>query len=232
MSEEFTNTQYQNLSYNQHVRLRTGMYVGSKDITENNVWILNKEDNKLEKQVLKYSIAMYNIIDEIIVNSIDHIQRTLNIKGKNKCDIIKLNFNKDTGIISVWNNGEGIIVEKFKDQDYYIPEMIFSKEMSGSNFNSDSSKISAGMNGSGAKICNILSKEFVVETTDLKNKLQNYQKFENGKEIKNTPVITKLTKVDKEKKTPYTLITMLIDQELFAKKGYKQDLADPLEKLL
>ncbi len=232
MSEEFTNTQYQNLSYNQHVRLRTGMYVGSKDITENNVWILNKEDNKLEKQVLKYSIAMYNIIDEIIVNSIDHIQRTLNIKGKNKCDIIKLNFNKDTGIISVWNNGEGIIVEKFKDQDYYIPEMIFSKEMSGSNFNSDSSKISAGMNGSGAKICNILSKEFVVETTDLKNKLHYYQKFENGNEIKNTPVITKLTKVDKDKKNPYTQITFLIDYELFDKNGYNQDLADTLEKLL
>lgn len=53
MSEEFTNTQYQNLSYNQHVRLRTGMYVGSKDITENNVWILNKEDNKLEKTSIK-----------------------------------------------------------------------------------------------------------------------------------------------------------------------------------
>lgn len=232
MSEEFTNTQYQNLSYNQHVRLRTGMYVGSKDITENNVWILNKEDNKLEKQVLKYSIAMYNIIDEIIVNSIDHIQRTLNIKGKNKCDMIKLNFNKDTGIISVWNNGEGIIVEKFKDQEYYIPEMIFSKEMSGSNFNSDSSKISAGMNGSGAKICNILSKEFVVETTDLKNKLHYYQKFENGNEIKNTPVITKLTKVDKDKKNPYTQITFLIDYELFDKNGYNQDLADTLEKLL
>ena len=44
--------------------------------------------------------------------------------------------------------------------------MIFSKEMSGSNFNSDNSKISAGMNGSGAKITNILSKEFIVETTD------------------------------------------------------------------
>lgn len=168
MAEEFTNTQYQNLSYNQHVRLRTGMYVGSKDITENNIWILNKDKNKLEKQVLRYPIAVYGIIDEIIVNGIDHIQRTSNIKGKNKCDTIKLNFNKDTGIISVWNNGEGIIVEKFKDQDYYIPEMIFSKEMSGSNFNSESSKISAGMNGSGAKICNILSKEFIVETSDLK----------------------------------------------------------------
>ena len=232
MTEEFTNTKYSNLTYNQHVRLRTGMYVGSKEITENNIWILNKETNELQKQVLKYSIAMYGIIDEIIVNGIDHIQRTSAIKGKNKCDTIKLNFNKDTGVISVWNNGEGIIVEKFKDQDYYIPEMIFSKEMSGSNFSSDDSKISAGMNGSGAKITNILSKEFIVETTDLKNKLHYYQKFENGNEIKNSPIINKLTKVEKDKKNPFTKITFLIDYKFFNKNGYNNDLANVLEKIL
>ena len=215
MTEEFTNTQYENLSYRDHVRLRTGMYVGSKETTENTLWVLNKESNELEKQVLKYSIAMYNVIDEIIVNGIDHIQRTSAIKGKNKCDTIKLNFNKDTGVISVWNNGEGIIVEKFKDQDYYIPEMIFSKEMSGSNFSSDDSKISAGMNGSGAKITNILSKEFIVETTDLKNKLNYYQKFEDGNLIKNAPIINKLTKVEKDKKNPYTQITFLLEYTLF-----------------
>ena len=232
MSEEFTNTQYESLSYRDHCRLRTGMYVGSKETTDNTLWILNKDKNKLEKQVLKYSIAMYNIIDEIIVNGIDHIHRTANIKGKNKCDTIKLNFNKDTGIISLWNSGEGITVEKYKDQDYYIPEMIFSKEMSGSNFSSNDSKISAGMNGSGAKITNILSSEFIVETTDLKNKLHYYQKFENGNEIKNKPIITKLSKVDKNKKDPFTQITFLIDYKLFDKNGYTSDLANVLEKLL
>lgn len=232
MAEEFTNTQYENLSYRDHVRLRTGMYVGSKETTENTLWVLNKDSNELEKQVLKYSIAMYNVIDEIIVNGIDHIQRTSAIKGKNKCDTIKLNFNKDTGLISVWNNGEGIIVEKFKDQDYYIPEMIFSKEMSGSNFSSNDSKISAGMNGSGAKITNILSKEFIVETTDLKNKLNYYQKFEDGNLIKNSPIINKLTKVEKDKKNPYTQITFLLEYTLFDKKGYTTDLANVLEKIL
>lgn len=232
MAEEFTNTKYENLSYRDHVRLRTGMYVGSKETTENTLWVLNKESNELEKQVLKYSIAMYNVIDEIIVNGIDHIQRTSTIKGKNKCDTIKLNFNKDTGVISVWNNGEGIIIEKFKDQDYYIPEMIFSKEMSGSNFSSDDSKISAGMNGSGAKITNILSKEFIVETTDLKNKLNYYQKFEDGNLIKNLPIINKLTKVEKDKKNPYTQITFLLEYKLFDKNGYTSDLANVLEKIL
>ena len=233
MSEEFTNTKYSNLTYNQHVRLRTGMYVGSKEMTENNIWIVNKDINKLEKKVLKYSIAQYNVIDEIIVNSIDHMHRTTNIKGKNKCDTIKLNFDKDTGIISVYNNGEGIIVEKHAGNDYYIPEMIFSKEMSGSNFSTDDKeKISAGMNGSGSKITNILSKSFEIETTDLKNKLHYYQKFENGNEIKNLPIITKLTKVSKDKKDPFTKVTFLLEYELFNKEGYNKDMAEVLEQLL
>jgi DNA topoisomerase-2 len=232
MSEEFTNTKYTNLTYNQHVKLRTGMYVGSKEMTENNIWIVNKETNKLEKKVLKYSIAMYNIIDEIIVNSIDHIHRTANIKGKNRCDTIKLNFDKDNGIISVYNNGEGIIVEKHENNDYYIPEMIFSKPMSGSNFSENAEKISCGMNGSGGKITNILSKTFEIETTDLKNKLHYYQKFENGNEIKNPPIITKLTKVDKDKKDPFTKVTFLLEFELFDFKGYNQDIAEVLEQLL
>lgn len=233
MTTEFTNTKYSNLSYNQHVRLRTGMYVGSKEMTENNIWIINKDINKLEKKILKYSIAQYNVIDEIIVNCIDHMHRTTNIKGKNKCDIIKLNFDKETGIISVYNNGEGIIVEKHNDNDYYIPEMIFSKEMSGSNFSTDDKeKISAGMNGSGSKITNILSKSFEIETTDLKNKLHYYQKFENGNEIKNLPIITKLTKVSKDKKDPFTKVTFLLEYELFNKEGYNQEMADVLEQLL
>ena len=233
MTTEFTNTKYSNLTYNQHVRLRTGMYVGSKEMTENNIWIVNKETNQLEKKVLKYSIAQYNVIDEIIVNSIDHIHRTVNIKGKNKCDTIKLNFDKETGIISVYNNGEGIIIEKHADNDYYIPEMIFSKEMSGSNFSTDDTeKISAGMNGSGAKITNILSKTFEIETTDLKNKLHYYQKFENGNEIKNLPIITKLTKVDKDKKDPYTKVTFLLEYELFNKEGYNKEMTEVLDQLL
>lgn len=232
MAEEFTNTQYENLSYREHVRLRTGMYVGSKEPTENNIWILNKNEDNLEKQVLKYSIAMYNVIDEIIVNSIDHIQRTKNIKGKNKCDTVKLNFNKADGSISVFNNGEGIIVEKYKDESFYIPEMIFSKEMSGSNFNNDENKVSAGMNGSGSKITNILSKVFEVETTDLKNKLNYYQKFEDGNLIKNIPIVTKLTKVEKEKKNPYTKITFILDYKLFENKGFDNNLSEILDKLL
>jgi DNA topoisomerase-2 len=87
------------------------MYLGSKESTENEIWILNKDENKLKKEQLNYSIALYNSIDEILVNSIDHCHRTVNIKGAGKCDTIKLNFNKDTGEITVFNNGEGIPVK-------------------------------------------------------------------------------------------------------------------------
>jgi len=50
MTQEFTNTKYKNLSYNQHVRLRLGMYLGSKEATENDIWILNKDEDKLEDE--------------------------------------------------------------------------------------------------------------------------------------------------------------------------------------
>jgi DNA topoisomerase-2 len=88
------------------------------------------------------------------------------------------------------------------------------------------------MNGSGSKITNILSKVFEIETTDIKNKLNYYQKFEDGNLHKSQPIITKLTKVDKNKKDPYTKITFLLDFILFNKSGYSEDLANVLDKLL
>jgi len=110
--------------------------------------------------------------------------------------------------------------------------MIFSKEMSGSNFSNDDAKISCGLNGEGSKISNILSKTFEIETTDLKNKLHYYQKFEDGNLIKNPPIITKLSEVDKSKKDPFTKVTFLLDYELFNKNGYNKNMADILEQLL
>jgi DNA gyrase/topoisomerase IV subunit B len=228
MTQEFTNTKYQNLSYREHVRLRLGMYLGSKESTENEIWILNKDENKLKKEQLNYSIALYNSIDEILVNSIDHCHRTVNIKGAGKCDTIKLNFNKDTGEITVFNNGEGIPVKLVENEEYYIPEMIFCKEMSGSNFETNDTKISAGMNGSGSKITNILSEYFIIDTNDLESKLNYIQKIEGGNLTKNKPIIKKLTKSSK----PYTQIQFLLEYILFNENGFTETLSNILDKLL
>lgn len=227
MTDEYTNTTYQNLTFEQHVRLRINSYLGPKQPTLNETWIINQETKKLSKESLTYSIAQFGCIDELILNYIDHCYRTINIKGKGKCTTLKVDFDKNTGSISIENNGEGIVVEKVENEDYYIPEMVFSKSLSGSNFNDDDGQISCGMNGIGCKAVSVCSSRFEIETNDLKNKLNYIQVFENGNTIKNRPVITK-AKI----KDPYTKITLMLDYEYFDDKGFTEELSIILEKLI
>ena len=214
MSNESIKTEYENLSQREHILKRMNLYLGSKNSTENTIWILNKENNQLKKETLSYPIAFFNGIFESLQNAVDHALRCKDIKGANKCDTIKLEFNKETGEMSVFNNGQGIKVEKFNNTDQYIIEVIFSEYLSGSNFNNDSD-IKIGANGLGIKLLNTISKYFIVETSDTNSKLYYTQKFENNNGIKNKPIIENFTKLNKEKKQPQTKITFLPDYELF-----------------
>lgn len=220
---EHTGTKYESKTFREHVRLRSSGYVGSKKMTENTLWAYNKENNNFTKQTLLFPIALYNICDEIILNAIDHCLRTKDLKGKGKCNTIKFSFDKEIGKISCWNNGEGIIVEKNENGEYFI-EMIFSKPMTGSNFSNDD-KEKIGANGIGSKATNILSKIFIIETNDLKNKLNYNQVFENGNDIINIPTIKKASK------EPYTSVSFIPDYEYFDI-VYDEEFSIILEKLL
>lgn len=46
----------------------------------------------------------------------------------------------------------------------YVPELIFGTLLTSSNYNDDQKKVTGGRNGYGAKLCNIFSTEFSVET--------------------------------------------------------------------
>ena len=46
----------------------------------------------------------------------------------------------------------------------YVPELIFGTLLTSSNYNDDQKKVTGGRNGYGAKLCNIFSTEFTVET--------------------------------------------------------------------
>ena len=48
----------------------------------------------------------------------------------------------------------------------YIPEMIFGELLTGSNFDDGQKKVTGGRNGYGAKLTNIYSKSFCVESAD------------------------------------------------------------------
>ena len=68
----------------------------------------------------------------------------------------------------MFNNGKGIPIEMHKEHGMYVPEMIFGHLLTSSNYNDDEQKVTGGRNGFGAKLTNIFSTEFIVETGDSK----------------------------------------------------------------
>ena len=70
------------------------------------------------------------------------------------------------------NNGKGIPIEMHKEHGMYVPEMIFGHLLTSSNYNDQDKKVTGGRNGFGAKLTNIFSTEFIVETGDYKKNKQ------------------------------------------------------------
>ena len=71
-------------------------------------------------------------------------------------------------MIRIWNNGQGIPVVMHKDCNVYVPTMIFGQLLTSTNFNDDKKQVTGGRNGYGAKLCNIFSTKFILETSSKK----------------------------------------------------------------
>ena len=70
----------------------------------------------------------------------------------------------ESNLISIWNNGKGIPVEMHREEKVYVPAMIFGQLLTSSNYDDEQKKVTGGRNGYGAKLCNIFSTEFTIET--------------------------------------------------------------------
>jgi len=178
-----------------------GMWAGS----------LKKEKLKLNSLNEKYDFyenntvcvpAIFKCNDEIIANAADHC---FNKRNKNKVTEIRVNIDT-TGKVTVYNNGDGITIAKHHQVDKYIPEVIFSVPFAGSS-NSDrvSGSLKASVNSLGAKICNIHSSMFMIETADGK---KYYKQVFNGIRSPTTPEISDSTE-------NFTRITYMIDYKKF-----------------
>ncbi len=51
-----------------------------------------------------------------------------------------------------------------KVEKMYVPELIFGTLLTSSNYNDEERKVTGGRNGYGAKLCNIFSTKFTLET--------------------------------------------------------------------
>ena len=157
---------------------------------------------------IRYSKLLYKMVDELIVNCLD--QATLHKSVKK----ISIEFSEKLGIISVYNNGSFIPCVIDEKEKKYIPEMIFCNLLSGSNFTKATDKKTAtgGKNGVGAKLANVFSTNFKLETVDSDNKVYYKQLCSRNMEITDAPIIVK------SKDAPYTKITILPD---YSKLGFE-----------
>lgn len=118
-----------------------------------------------------YVPGLYKIFDEILVNAADNKQRDP------KMDALEVVIDPRQNLVSVYNNGDGIPVEIHQEEGVYVPELIFGHLLTSSNYDDAEKKTTGGRNGYGAKLTNIFSTEFVIETADGKRQKKYKQVF-------------------------------------------------------
>ena len=175
-------------------------------------WVYDAASNKLVQKTVAFTPGLYKIFDEILVNATDNKVRDPTMKE------LRVDIDKEKGTISVMNGGKGIPVEMHKEEGVYVPELIFGHLLTSSNYNDNEKKVTGGRNGYGAKLANIFSHEFIVETCDGSRERQYKQVFKNNMSEKGEPIITKCKKSDN-----WTRITFKPDFEKFGMTELEDD---------
>eukprot|EP00775_Hariotina_reticulata_P006914 gene6914-7130_t len=173
---------YQKKSQLEHILLRPDTYIGSTEKQQQTLWVHDGE--KMVFKNITYAPGLFKIFDEILVNAADNKVRDSSM------DTIRVDISPETNIIRVWNNGDGIPVEVHKEEGVYVPELIFGHLLTSSNYDDKEKKITGGRNGYGAKLANIFSTKFTVETCDGKRQRRFLQTFTNNMSSKTVPKIT------------------------------------------
>ena len=214
-------TIYQKKEHRQHIYDLPDTYIGSAEQTTlHDAWIF--EDETLTQKDINFVPGLYKLFDEVLTNASDHKVRSdtwikLQQEGKESLQIkkdtiirpvknIKVHINDK--MISVENDGNGIDIILHSKENVYVPEMIFGQLLTSTNYSKED-KTWGGKNGYGAKLANIFSTQFTVETVDgARNKIYT-QTWKNNMQERQDPVIKSCTKL------PYTKITFKPDFHRF-----------------
>ena len=224
-----TVAKYKSMTPREHVYKIPDTYIGSVETATVSGYKL--DNDKMISTNLSYIPGLYKIVDEIIVNSWDmHIRLH---QTKDKVTYINMSVNPETGIVSVENDGKGIDVLIHPDHNIYTVEMIFGKLLTSTNYTEGEERFTGGKNGFGAKLANIFSQWFEVETIGLGEKVgktttkkKYVQRFTNNMTVIEKPQITTVGTKDKE----YTRVSFLPDFARFGLTGWNPDMISIFER--
>ncbi|KAI5127794.1 DNA topoisomerase II [Nematocida parisii] len=202
---------YQKKTPIEHVLLRPDTYIGSVQPETRTMYVWCADKMKMVRKEVTYTPGLYKIFDEILVNAADNKTRDKRMKE------IRIDVDIKNSTISVSNDGQGIPVVIHAKENVYVPELIFGHLLTSSNYDDAEKKMTGGRNGYGAKLCNIFSTKFVIETADKKNKKKFRQVYTNNMLKKEEPEIEPFTGEE------YTRVTFQPDLAKFSMKRIDDD---------
>eukprot|EP00439_Symbiodinium_sp_Y106_P014864 s1680_g2.t1 len=203
---------YQKKSQLEHILLRPDSYVGSIERQTQEHWVLDDASQRMSKRSLEYVPALYKIFDEILVNAADNLIRdpTQNI--------IRVEVKRKEGSLSVWNNGAGLPIQMHREHKCYVPELVFGHLLTSDNYDDSEKKVVGGRNGYGAKLTNIFSTKFMLETADSRSGKKYKQVWEKNMTVCHKPSIVQ------NKSEDYTQVTFFPDFARFGMRNLEEDI--------
>ena len=207
-----TTAQYKKHTHREHILELPDTYIGSVDTSVESRWIYDAAKGEMEWRTVRFCPGFLKIFDEILVNALDHkVRQEGRIKGglSDGLPVKHIDVNLTDTNISVRNDGDGVPVAAHTETGLWAPELIFGNLLTSSNYDKAEEKTVGGKNGYGAKLTNIFSSSFYVETVDHRTKKKYAQTWsDNMSSVKKPSVTAAAVK-------PYTLITYTPDLKRF-----------------
>ena len=173
--------------------------------------------------------ALLKIIDEGVVNAADHKKEHERGPPAGRVSRISLEFTPANGEFVIENDGPGIPIILHEEAtaaagyDVFVPEVAFAMFLAGRNMDKPPDSVKGGVNGIGAKLINVHSSLFTVETVAADSDgvpVCYAQTFRNRMRVRGVPEISPA-----RAPRPHTRIAFI---PAYAELGYGADPAGPL----
>ena len=198
----------------EHVLHRPDTYIGTvrSSPVERLVADVSSEGGvTISERVVNFCPGLTQLFLEILNNARD---RTVAADVEVRCSRIDVTINRDSGEITVVNNGDAVPVEMHPQHGVYNPELIFGQLLTSTNYDDSERRIAGGRNGFGAKLTNIFSTQFQVECLDARTRRLYRQTWTSNMSAKTAPDVT-----EGAKGRPYTRVSWIFDPTRFGKRS-------------
>ena len=226
----------------QHVLDCSDVYIGDTGSSTRKEYVYSDTCNKIIARNISTPEALIRIFVEVLTNAVDNAERS---KGTSQpCDTIKVNLDLETGLTTVWNDGQTIPIVKNKDQretkdktdhsklklseedkinlekldELYIHSLIFGHLRSSSNYGQEEVRELSGKNGVGIKCTNIFSSYFCVSGVDPNHKLKLVQEWTENMTKTSDP------KIRTTSRNGYTEVKYIPDFKRFNLTSYPKEI--------